>query len=75
MEFEIKTHSLIVLPKHGAIFDEAATIVSVEDEAAGVFFKISQCRDDTEQNVKVEYDDWQYIKRAVDTLMDEWRNK
>ena len=42
MTYETKIHSLIVKPSTEPIFSEQATVISIDDEASGVFFTIEQ---------------------------------
>lgn len=70
-KFITRTTRLTVLPQGEPIFSEMATHIEIEDEAAGEFITISQCRDDTdkEQKICIDPEEWPAIKAAVESLM------
>lgn len=70
-KFITRTTRLTVLPQGEPIFSEMATHIEIEDEAAGEFITISQCRDDTdkEQEICIDPEEWPAIKAAVESLM------
>ena len=71
MKYETKTHSLIVKPEGETIFSEQATIVGIDDEAAGVFFTIEQEGgriSDGSKKVSFESAEWPHIVDAVERL-------
>lgn len=74
MAYETKIYSLIVKPVGEPLFSEMATIISVDDEAAGPFVTIRQESGNTsgERSISVEPVEWDAIKRAVQRLFDEW---
>ena len=47
------------------IFGESATVVSIQDEAAGIFFKVSQCTEENQGYVMLEVEEIEAILRAA----------
>jgi hypothetical protein len=69
-----RTTELTVLPEGEPIFSEMATIIRIEDEAAGEFVKIKQQSghvDADGQAITVSREEWPAIKQAVETLLAE----
>jgi len=67
--WEMRVLSLIVNLKDKPIFDESATTVRIEDEAAGEYVVVKQ--DSAE--LKFDVDEWGLIKEAVEYLLGECR--
>ena len=75
MTYHCKIHSLIIKPEGEPIFSEQATIIGIEDEAAGVFFTIEQDGgkvSNHSQKVSFESAEWPHIVDAVERLRAEW---
>lgn len=74
MKYETKIHSLIVKPEGEPIFSEMATIIGIDDEAAGVFFTIEQGGRVSDESKKVSFEsaEWPHIVDAVERLRAEW---
>jgi hypothetical protein len=70
MAYETKIHSLIIKPTTEPIFSEQATIVGIEDEAAGIFFTLEQQR--TDGKVSFDSKEWLAIVDAVERLRSDW---
>ena len=47
------------------VFGETATVVSMQDEAAGIFFKVSQCTEENQGYVMLEVEEIEAILRAA----------
>jgi hypothetical protein len=65
----IRTTELTVMPEGEPIFSEMATIIRIEDEAAGEFVEIKQ--QSGKQAIAVAPEEWPAIKQAVETLLAE----
>lgn len=66
-DYHVLPTTLVVKPRGEKIFSDRATKVHIEDEAAGEFIIISQqigMVDD--QQIRIDVEEWDYIKRAVD---------
>jgi hypothetical protein len=61
----------IIMPEGTDIFDEGITRVEIDDEAAGEFIVIKQDYDDKENKIKIDFDEWPFVKKAVDKLIKE----
>jgi hypothetical protein len=55
------------MPEGESIFDEQATVITIEDEAAGEFLKIKQHHDNPEPStIFIEADSWPVLRQAID---------
>lgn len=70
IKYSTKISELIVVPESHDIFSEYTTRVSIDDEGAGGFIVISQTIDDY-QKIKIDVDEWPYIKDAVERIIAE----
>ena len=67
--------SIIVLPEGEPIFSEMATIVSIDDEAAGEFVSVKQNRGDgLTHEIKIEVDEWSVLSAAISTMLKECKD-
>jgi len=57
---------ITILPEGEPIFSEMATVLTIEDEAAGEYVTITQPHDG---NIRIERREWQSVCEAIDTLM------
>jgi len=69
MEYEAKITEYTVKPVEEQTFSINATIIRIEDEAAGEFITLTQSSDEKENIIAVEKDDWELIKGVVDAMM------
>lgn len=56
----------VLVPDEEPIFSSMATTVEIDDEAAGCFLKVSQCREDDENCIKVYADEVKALYEAMD---------
>ena len=63
--YEIRTKSWIVAPKGEAMFSELATVVSIEDEAAGEFVTVTQHGRTDVGKVCINPDEWVTLRDAI----------
>lgn len=68
MEYHSIVSAVTVLPKGEAIFHEAATTISIDDECAGPFLIVSQDIEGGIQQIKITADEWPHIKSAIDQM-------
>ena len=67
--------SIIVMPEGEPIFSEMATIVSIDDEAAGEFVSVKQNRGDgLTHEIKIEVDEWPALSAAISTMLKECKD-
>ena len=67
---------MTVLPAGEPIFSERATIITIEDEAAGEYLRITQqnCSDKlVEQSVAFDPEEWDEVKDVIDQMFGEIR--
>lgn len=76
MTNETRIKSVIVLPKNAPIYSASATIIEIENEAAGEFIKVTQQYDSIEPGtILLEPDDWPAIRSAINKLMKSLREE
>ena len=72
MKYVTNTISLIVRPEGEPIFHESATVVAIDDNAAGPFVTIRQQFDSLKPGeIAVDRESWPAIREAVDRQIDE----
>jgi hypothetical protein len=76
MKYEKRTTRIHVLPEDEPIFSEKATIIEIEDEAAGGFLVMSQPGNEEPYNGKVtiEPETWPTIKDAIERMLADLRD-
>ena len=71
IEFETRISARIVNKKGEPIFSEYATLVEIDDEAAGEFVKVSQNgRNDKTDCIRITSDEWPSIRSAINDVME-----
>ena len=75
MKYETRVLSMIVVPAGEAIFHEAATVIKINDDAAGEFVVVSQDgnSDAKQGEVCIEPEAWPQIRDAIDKMVSECR--
>ena len=68
--------SVIVIPPGESVFSANATVISIEDEAAGEYLTIKQQNDDTpsdegNQRIIITPEEWPEIKQALEMMLKE----
>jgi hypothetical protein len=69
MHYEKRIVKIAICQINNPLFDEKSTFVEIEDEAGGEFIKISQVRDDSDKDVRIDPKEWEFIKQSVDELV------
>ena len=71
IEYETICSALTILPKGEPIFSEQATIVSLQDEAAGLFVEVSQNNDGRpdRKGIAIMGEEWPTIRQAINEMM------
>lgn len=69
MTYETQTHALIVKPTGEPIYSEMATIIRLDDEAAGPYVIVEQHGRDDIGKIAVTHDEWPAIRDAIDRMM------
>jgi hypothetical protein len=70
MKFEKRVTKVVVMPEGAPIFDEQATSIEIDDDAAGEFIAVSQ----TSGNViKIDKDEWPFLREAINEMMEQVR--
>ena len=76
MTQEIRTLAIVVVDEGKEIFDESATHIKIEDEAAGEFLIISQPgseRQDGLNAIAIDPSQWPMLRDAIDRMVKECR--
>ena len=64
-----RTLSLIVANDGKQVFDGSATIISIEDDAAGEYVKVHQLNEDCEPGtIKIDPDEWPTLRKAINKM-------
>jgi len=75
MTYETMVSGYLVLPKGEPIYSEQATMIQLEDEAAGLFVVVKQCPNTGEQKISFTHEEWPQIRQAIDRLIKVCRDK
>lgn len=65
---------ITVTPEGGALYDERATEVSIDDEAGGEFVVVRQhFPSNAEGEIRLDPSEWPEIRSAIDKMVEECR--
>ena len=67
MDFETVTTRVTVKPAGKSTFDEMSTNIEIMDEGAGEFVEVS--RVSTDERIKIDPDEWPFIRSAIDSMV------
>jgi hypothetical protein len=73
MDYEIRTLSILVVPKDQPTFSEYATEIKIVDEAAGEFLEVSQTGRTDLGKIAINPEEWPTLRDAIDRMMKECR--
>jgi len=74
-KYEIRVTRLSVIPPGDAVFNETATHIEIDDEAAGEFVSIRQNFDQAAAGqIFIDVQNWEVIRAAVDHLIADCRD-
>jgi hypothetical protein len=68
--FEKRVTKVVVVPENAPIFDEQATSIEIDDDAAGEFIVISQAEG---RSTRIEKDEWPFLRDAINEMMERVR--
>jgi len=68
MTLETIVGSLIVKPHKEPIFSEQATIIALEDEAAGLYVTVTQTHG--HPKIAITAEEWPAIKEAIERMLE-----
>jgi len=71
MEFTVYTTALTVVPKGKPLFHELATVIKIEDNAAGPYVVIAQESDEEENSISIDHDMWPVLKKEIESMLAE----
>ncbi len=70
MHFITRPTQWTIIPEGEPIFHELATVITIEDEAAGELLKIKQHYDNPEPStIFIEADYWPVLRQAIDAAV------
>ena len=72
-EYDMTTTEITIKPKGEELFHNMATKVSLDSEGDGAFLVLSQCRDDSNGDVRIDPEEWPVVCEAVGVLLAEIR--
>lgn len=73
MDYEIRTLSILVVPKDQHTFSEFATEIKIVDEAAGEFLEVSQTGRTDLWKIAINPEEWPTLRDAIDRMVKECR--
>lgn len=74
MKHEMRVRSVVVVPEGEPIFSELATVVEIDDEAAGEFVEVFQPGGAAGDNkIRISPEEWGKLKSAIDCMIDRCR--
>ena len=73
-EYETRVTSWTVAPKGDPTFSEMATVVSIDDEAAGEFVTVSQQGRVDLGKIAIDPGEWPALRAAIDEAISECRS-
>ena len=73
-EYETRVTSWTVAPKGEPTFSEMATVVSIDDEAAGEFVTVSQQGRVDLGKIAIDVNEWPALRAAIDEAISECRS-
>jgi hypothetical protein len=71
IKYERVVREIAIKPVGRPIFDELATSIRIEDEAAGPFLVVSQVRDDSRSGITIDVGSWDALKAGIDEMIQE----
>lgn len=70
MKYIAHTHSIMVRPRSEPIYSEQATIISLDDEAAGPFITVAQHGHiDRVGKISITEEEWPTLRKAIDEMI------
>jgi hypothetical protein len=66
-DFEVRPVRWVIAPRGEPQFHERATIVEVQDEAAGEFVTVTQ----DDQTIKFDPEEWPFLREAIEAALKE----
>ena len=69
--YETRVLKICIIPTGKEIYDELATIIEINDEAAGEFVIVTQPNEKDE--IRIDAEEWPVIRDAVDYMIGQCR--
>ena len=72
MSYRVRVTERVILPYNEPVFSESATVVRIDNEAAGDYIKVKQCHEGAEVGVVCfDKESWPLIRDVIDKMMQE----
>lgn len=71
---ELKIASFVLKPESEPIFSEQATVISIDDEAAGPFIVIRQSGR-SDNSISLNFGEWEMLAEGIKRLEREWADE
>lgn len=68
-EYERVVREITIKPAGKPIFDELATSIRIDDEAAGPFLVVSQCSDRKDQSITIDRESWPALRDGIEEML------
>ena len=76
-KYSVRIVEIAVAPVGQPLFSEMATRISIDDEAAGEFVKVTQERGHTDyaKSITIDSDEWPVLRDAIEYMIGECRSE
>lgn len=68
-DYETLTKAVMILPKGEPIYGEMVTTVALDDEAGGLFVRVTQEPGTGTQSITINAEEWPLIRAAIDAAV------
>lgn len=74
-EYDVRVTQIAVMPKGGQLFSETVTLISIDDEAAGEFVKVTQDGGHTDMSkwITIDVKEWPVLCDAIEFMVGQCR--
>lgn len=69
IKYERIVREITIKPEGEPIFHELATSIRIDDEAAGPFLVVSQCRDSKDQSITIDDESWPALRDGIEEML------
>lgn len=68
-DYETLTKSVLILPKGEPIYGEMVTTVALDDEAGGLFVRVTQEPGKGTQSITIDAEEWPMLRTQIDQMV------
>ena len=71
---ELRTLSVVVVPKGEPVYSEAATTIAITDESGGEYLELTQNFAGEDLKLRICRNEWPTLREAIDKMIAECRD-